>query len=223
MNVPAGTYRIRRGTQEFGPYDGGALERYIASGNIVMSDYVEANGSGVWIPLTQLVGYQPGPAAYPPVAPSPYMPQATPSPYGQALSANPVELPPNLHWALVLVLSMVPFFGLVWGFLLAAWARRLNGNTGATVAMAIGSVGIVAYWIALISQAQALGLLFALVGGIANLIAMFSIRSSMEEYYNSQENIGLSLSGVMTFFFNLIYLQYHVNRITRWKQTGILD
>jgi hypothetical protein len=45
----------------------------------------------------------------------------------------------------------------------------------------------------------------------------------MEEYYNSRENIALTLSGVMTFFFSSIYLQYHVNRIARWKKTGILS
>jgi len=44
----------------------------------------------------------------------------------------------------------------------------------------------------------------------------------MEEYYNSKENIALTLSGVMTFFFRIIYLQYHINRIAKWKQTGIL-
>jgi hypothetical protein len=45
----------------------------------------------------------------------------------------------------------------------------------------------------------------------------------MEEYYNSTENIGLSLSGVMTFFFSAVYLQYHINRIARWKKTGELS
>jgi hypothetical protein len=45
----------------------------------------------------------------------------------------------------------------------------------------------------------------------------------MEEYYNTVENIGLSLSGGMTFFFNVIYFQYHINRIARWKKTGVLS
>ena len=53
-------------------------------------------------------------------------------------------------------------------------------------------------------------------------IGIFSIRSAMEDYYNSRENIGLMLSGVMTFFFRTIYLQYHVNRIAKWKKTGVL-
>jgi len=60
-------------------------------------------------------------------------------------------------------------------------------------------------------------------GLIAYVFGIFSIRSAMEDYYNSRENIGLSLSGVMTFFFSTVYLQYHVNRIARWKKTGILS
>jgi len=63
-----------------------------------------------------------------------------------------------------------------------------------------------------------------IIGGlIAYLFGIFKIRDAMEEYYNSRENIGLSLSGVMTFFFSTIYLQYHVNRIARWKKTGVLS
>jgi len=42
-------------------------------------------------------------------------------------------------------------------------------------------------------------------------------QSAMETYYNSNENIGLQLSGAMTFFFSSVYLQFHVNRIAKWK------
>jgi hypothetical protein len=44
----------------------------------------------------------------------------------------------------------------------------------------------------------------------------------MEEYDNSRENIALTLRGVMTFFFSVIYLQYRVNRIAKWKKTSVL-
>ncbi len=49
---------------------------------------------------------------------------------------------------------------------------------------------------------------------------MFSIRNAMEDYYNSTENIGLRLSGVMTFLSSRVYMQYHINKIARWKKTG---
>lgn len=54
------------------------------------------------------------------------------------------------------------------------------------------------------------------------LVGFFSMRNSIQRYYNSAEPIGLRLSGVMTFFFNILYFQYHFRRIARWKQTGQL-
>ena len=50
------------------------------------------------------------------------------------------------------------------------------------------------------------------------LVGRFSLRSSLEEYYTSVEPMGLTLSGVMTFFFGDIYFQYHLNEIMRKKR-----
>jgi hypothetical protein len=68
-----------------------------------------------------------------------------------------------------------------------------------------------------------LGGLFIFAGAIVYLFGVFSIKAAMEEYYNSVENIGLSMSGVMTFFFSTVYIQFHINRIARWKKTGVLS
>ena len=54
------------------------------------------------------------------------------------------------------------------------------------------------------------------------LITIFSMRSSIQTYYNTTEPIGLRLSGVMTFFFSIYYFQYHFTRIADWKRTGVL-
>jgi hypothetical protein len=67
-----------------------------------------------------------------------------------------------------------------------------------------------------------LGGIFIIAGAIVYIVGMFSIKNAMEEYYTSVENIGLSLSGVMTFFFSTVYIQYHINKIARWKKTGVL-
>jgi hypothetical protein len=61
-----------------------------------------------------------------------------------------------------------------------------------------------------------------LVYYILLLIGRFSLRSSLEQHYNSVEPMGLSLSGVMTFFFGDIYFQYHFNDIMRRKYAGRL-
>jgi len=55
------------------------------------------------------------------------------------------------------------------------------------------------------------------------LVGIFGMRSSIQRYYNNVEPIGLRLSGVMTFFFNILYFQYHFRRIARWKETGQLS
>jgi len=57
---------------------------------------------------------------------------------------------------------------------------------------------------------------------VMGLVMVFGMRKSMVTYYNSVEPIGLQLSGIMTFFFTLIYFQYHFSRIANWKRTGIL-
>ena len=66
-----------------------------------------------------------------------------------------------------------------------------------------------------------LGGLFIIGGLIIYIVGLFSIKQAMEEYYNSTENAGLQLSGVMTFFFSTVYIQYHINKLARWKKTGV--
>jgi len=111
----------------------------------------------------------------------------------------------------------------------ANWARKLIKNNKPLVLVAMYPAGIIAVIVAGLvgggdSDALAIPAGVCVIGGvIAYIMGIFSIRSAMEEYYNSTENIGLSLSGVMTFFFSAIYLQYHINRIARWKKTGDLN
>jgi hypothetical protein len=123
-------------------------------------------------------------------------------------------------------------FNWIWAFVLANWARKLSGNNKAMVLVAMYPAGFLA---AILGGAVTAGfgvgkdmavffvLVFVLGGVIAYLFGIFKIREAMVDYYNSTENIGLALSGVMTFFFSSIYLQYHVNRIARWKKTGMLS
>ncbi len=53
-------------------------------------------------------------------------------------------------------------------------------------------------------------------------MAIFKMRTSILNYYNTVEPIGLRLSPIMTFFFNIYYFQYHFDRIATWKKTGVL-
>jgi hypothetical protein len=64
--------------------------------------------------------------------------------------------------------------------------------------------------------------LFAIAVSIMAITAFFRMRRGLLDYYNSVEPIGLKLSGAMTFFFSIYYLQYHLTRIANWKKTGQL-
>jgi hypothetical protein len=212
-------YFVKRGEQRFGPYSLADLQKYVQSGNLVASDLAQSEGMMDWVPLTQVLGNIP----------------ATEMGSGgaaTALAAQPqlVELPPNLHWSIVLILGLITrqFFNLIWALVQANWARKLIGDNKPMVLVAMYPAGMVAGVLTIFlfrgqgTAMAGLGFLFILAGAIVYLFGVFSIKAAMEEYYNSTENIGLQMSGVMTFFFSTVYLQYHINAIARWKKTGVL-
>ena len=68
----------------------------------------------------------------------------------------------------------------------------------------------------------AISLPLSLGASLCAIVAMFKIRSSLLQYYNTVEPIQLRLSPVMTFFFSVFYFQHHFTRIATWKKTGHL-
>lgn len=211
-------YFVRRGEQRFGPYSLSDLQKYVQSGNLVAGDVAQSEGMTDWVPLTQVLGNIPA------------MAMGNGGAGAVAVQPQLVELPPNLHWSIVLILGLITreLFNLIWALVQANWARKLIGDNKPMVLVAMYPAGMIAgvVTIALFkgqsSGIALLGSLFILAGAIVYLFGVFSIKAAMEEYYNSTENIGLQLSGVMTFFFSTVYLQYHINSIARWKKTGVL-
>lgn len=167
--------------------------------------------------------------------------------YGVAAApavAGPI--PPDLQWGLVLLLGIVTcgMFNLVWIFIEAAFVKKIKPESShlkliiTGMAIQFGSIFVfyaLAIALAAASAARgsheppaALGFLFVfywlgLLGGwVVNIIGNFKLRDAMVEYYNTVEPINLRMSGVMTFFFNILYFQYHLSRIAAWKKTGYL-
>jgi hypothetical protein len=252
-------YYIKRDLNEYGPYTLADLQRYVAQGNISMTDLTRSEGMTDWVPVSQVVGNIPLPA------PPPAVPPATPTPGGTVYGGTPVAaavapagvqaygapagqvvpgpVPPDLHWALVLLIGFFcNIFTLVWIFVEAGFVKKIRPASNHLTLIIIGVVMycvsmIVCYvgFIALIASSQgneppvgplaALGMLF-LVGGLGGwalyIIGNFKMRAAMMEYYNTVEPINLRLSGVMTFFFALFYFQHHFSRIAAWKRTGQL-
>lgn len=224
-------YRIRRGDQEFGPYSLADLQRYMQSSHVLASDLALSEGMSDWIPVSQILGDIPAPAPQQSVAFTGIDPDA-------AQAQGIVALPPNIPWPVFLLsylyvfkpLQFVGLFAAVWSIVQANWARKLSGKNTALVLVCMYPAGLICGIAAATIGAatrtpgvSGLGTLLIFAGSICLILANFKIRDAMEEYYNAVENIGLSMSGVMIFFFGEIYIQYHINRIARWKKTGVLS
>jgi hypothetical protein len=144
-------------------------------------------------------------------------------------------VPPDLHWALVMLFSFITFglFGLVWAFLQAAFVKKIDPASKALTLLILNLVGavvlVVLSFTAVGASADTMGEIYLgilaldLALFLIGYVMVFGMRKSIVTYYNTVEPIGLQLSGVMTFFFTLIYFQYHFSRIANWKKTGRLQ
>jgi len=206
-------YFVKRGDQRFGPYSLSDLQQYVQAGNVTLEDWTQNEGMADWVPVSNVLGNIP----------------AMVTGGGVAVFADTepqlVPLPPNLHWSIVLILGVLTrqLFNLIWALVQANWARKLSGDNKPMVLVAMYPAGMIAGILTTALYRNAgIGGLFIIAGAIVYLFGVFSIKAAMEEYYNSTEKVGLQLSGVMTFFFSTVYIQYHINRLARWKKTGVL-
>jgi hypothetical protein len=208
-------YFITRDGQQYGPYTLADLQRYVASGEILLTDLARSEGMNEPLPVSQIIGT---------IA----VPQAQIS-AGPVINAAVYPDPPNLHWGLVLLFSIFScgLFSAVWNLVQAAWMKKVAPQSKALyyyvaaicVLVAIFFISFeAAYAHSPNSSAGAMNLVY----GILTLIGRFSLRSSLEQHYNSAEPMGLTLSGIMTFFFGDIYFQYHLNDIMRRKYAARL-
>ena len=124
--------------------------------------------------------------------------------------------PPGLHWAIVLVLSVVTlgFFADVWFIVQAVWVKKFDPASRALPIYVLGFVlslageimpkmgfdtpMVAAVWVAAIAL---------------DLVGSFSLRDSLADYLSNMEGRTRYLSGTMTIFLGPIYFQYHMNHI----------
>jgi hypothetical protein len=208
-------YFITREGQQYGPYTLADLQRYAASGEVLVTDLATSEASSEPVPVSQIIGTIAVPTPMRTVMPGvemPYFPD-----------------PPNLHWGLVLLFGMIScgLFTIVWDIVQAAWLKKVEPASNALLIYC----GAAAAWVGIIiasvlsttSHTSTIDVsIMQLVYVVAVIVGRFSFRSSMEHHFNTAEPMGLSLSGVMTFFFGGIYFQYHINDIVRRKQQDML-
>ena len=64
-------YFIQRELNEYGPYTLADLQRYVAQGSILLTDLTRSEGMTEWVPVSQVIGNIPAPAAtFRPVQPA---------------------------------------------------------------------------------------------------------------------------------------------------------
>ncbi len=194
-------YFVKRGEQEYGPYTLALLQQYVSQGNISKDDLARSEGMSDWQPVSSIIGNIAVSAA------------TAPTGFG-VTSTMPVDrpLPPKLHWGVVVVLGIatIGIFWIIWLFVQAAWVRKVVPKSRAIFYL-LGYV--VAIFASVAFDKTLTGSVLNLAGMVLFLIGIFSMRSDIEEYAATLNPAGLSLSGVMTFFFNVAYFQYHMPEI----------
>ena len=216
-------YQVSRNGQFYGPYSLEELQRYLSTGNVLSTDLAKSADMAEWLPVAQIL-HQTGRAT----AQQPAM-QPQVAPY----AASPYPDPPNLHWALYLVLTIVTFtlFSKVFTVVQAAWLKRVQPNSNALYFY----IGYYVLYVPMLFLGLGRGLTTLLHPGIGTygshsyggltllrivllIVTRFIMSASLEEHFNGPEPIGLRLNPVATFFFGGVYFQSQFNRINELRQ-----
>jgi hypothetical protein len=246
-------YHVSRGGQTYGPYTLADLQRYVASGHILLNDLAKSEEMSDWVPVGQILNAPPPPspadftnpdASQEPAepastAPGDYAAQTSgygsPQAYAAAApgyeSADLYPDPPNLHWALVLLIDLFTcgLFQIIWNFVIAAWLKRVQPNSKALLYYAIGYGLLLLYsggsFPIFLAQLHHTGVhhhfgagLLGLIAWAFRLVARFGVKASLEEHFNGPEPIGYTMNPVLLFFFGGLYIQSELSRITEIKQ-----
>jgi hypothetical protein len=221
------TYQVSRNGQMYGPYTLEDLQRYVASGNVLLTDLAKSEDMPAWLPVAQILGATSAATATPPE-------YAVPPAYVQPTYMQPSGIaypdPPNLHWGLVLLFAFLTcgLFALIWDFVQVLWMKRVAPQTKAltyfivlvvlwflNLGSTIGRTAIMMHGV--VPRTSLLSICISLAVLVLVIVYRFAMRASLEEHFNGPEPIGLRLGPVMTFFFGGLYFQYHLNRINEIK------
>lgn len=241
-------YQISRNGQTYGPYTLDDLQRYVASGNVLLTDLAKSDQMPDWLPVSQILGGTAPPVAQTvqgsgyaaPIGEGYQQTHFAPATYNQSpggfVASSPYDDAPNLNWGLVLLFALLTcsIFMFIWNLVIAAWLKRVQPNATSLYYYAgSGALALVQFFVTFnlsMHHAASQGLhvytdhplssLLGIVVWVLRLVARFSQRASLEEHYNGPEPIGLRLNPVLTFFFGGLYFQYHLNRINAMKQAA---
>jgi Tfp pilus assembly major pilin PilA len=241
--------------QKYGPYTEADVRQRLADGKLTGDTLAWRNGLAEWIPLATMF---PKTAAREPPPPPPVRAfggayagpssavDTNPATFSDGYSARhsgesetadaeraALPAPPSLHWGLVLLFTALTFgiFGIIWPFIQAAWVRKIDGQSRATLLMAIAVacfvVGESLYISGIVSSLHGggaaglagFGALLVLAYLVFYLVAYFSMANSMRRNLPDY-GLPVEIGGVTLFFLAMYYLQSQFNWVSRWKRTG---
>lgn len=160
-------YQVSRNGQIYGPYTLDDLRRYVASGNVLLTDHAKSEEMADWVPVSQLLnagtggevegGPRPVGQGNPAFGGSTY---GAPPSGGGGLNANPyanaepayTQYPdaPDLNWGLYLLLTILTctLFSRVFTVVQAVWLKRVQPNSnGLTFYIVVYSIWIVSLFV----------------------------------------------------------------------------
>jgi hypothetical protein len=170
---------------------------------------------------------EPTPAVTPPPPVTPDSPYAPPASWETLEKARGMPAgipePPGGSWVSVLLLSAITcgIYAIVKAFQQARYAKKLDPENkagsfyGAYVALTVAAT-VLRPPISRETVPTELVLLMQLGSYVCFQIGSFQIRATL------QEKLPLTLTGVMTFFFNTFYFQYHLRKMADERMPSIL-
>jgi hypothetical protein len=229
------TYQVSRSGQLYGPYSLEDLQRYVATGNVLLTDLAKSDDMPDWLPVSQVLA-----AAGVPIPAAPVPAYATPAyPANYTAPPTPYPDPPNLHWGLVLLFGILTcgVFNIVYDLIQTLWVKKVEpasqsltyfiafmvlevinvGSTFGKMTLAMHSNNDAIATAS--SSASILSFVISIASLVLFIVYRFTMRADLLRHFNGPEPIGLRLSGIMTFFFGGLYFQYHFNRINEIKQS----
>jgi len=156
-------FQISRNGQTYGPYTLEDLQRYVSTGNVLLTDMAKSEEMADWIPVSQLLTPPAAPVDVPPADPSepafstpgyadpgpsntgyagtaPMYGQPVAQTYApQIIAGSPYPDAPNLHWGLYTLFAWITctLFSKVFTIVQAAWLRSVQPNSRALLSYGV--------------------------------------------------------------------------------------
>ncbi|MBL8115872.1 MAG: hypothetical protein JNK60_23550 [Acidobacteria bacterium] len=230
-------YFVSRDGREYGPYTIEELRDYIAQGRVGLTEPAREarDGGRSFASVSEVLAAAenaPAPVA-PPAAPAPLAPAAGASPYaapatwqsldGAAAAGRvspSIPMPPDQSWGMLLLLGLVTcgIYMIIRMFQQAAYAKRIDPANQTTLFYQIYiGLYIVSLGLTFASASEGgspFGTLLSLAAAVCVVVGHFKLRATLQVAFNRP------LSAVMTFFFNVLYFQYHMHEVAKAMKEG---